>query len=464
MSGQKSSEQNLDLLEQVLKEAKRRGEISPPLNKEQQEVLWRKARHYMGRRDFLRLLALGGSAAVLATTVPATATAKSTFGPFPALPPPRTEKTPWVKDLSPLHSVAPPFNFQIRYENLKYEDINVPTRLFYLRGLSAAPIIDPTTWRLRVEGPGVERVVELTFDDLLRLPSVSQNAIMDCSGNSRSFFRDIMKKPGEGIQWRFGSNSQAKWEGVPLRAILDRAGVKKTAVAVNSIALDPPAFNRPISIEEALRPDNIIAYGMNDEWLPFDHGWPARLVVPRWTAVNAVKWIGRIYVSTEPIWVELNTVRYILEGPDFKPVGPAKGIPLTTTVMKSTLALSWVYPDHPEPHTLKAGPNRIWGYAWSPFAKMAKVEYSIVSLEKVEDWVKVDPKTVTWSPAKITSPQKSEIEWVRFEFNWDAKPGLYGILSRATDAKGDSQPLETPTWNKFGYRWNRPVAHPVKVV
>jgi DMSO/TMAO reductase YedYZ molybdopterin-dependent catalytic subunit len=203
---------------------------------------------------------------------------------------------------------------------------------------------------------------------------------------------------------------------------------------------------------------------MNGEWLPFDHGWPARAVIPRWTAVASVKWLGRIYVDVEPIWVELNTLRYIMEGPGFAAVGRARGIPLTTTWIKSALALKWIYPDDLTPHELKAGPNRIRGYAWSPSAKIAKVMYAITPLATLGEWTTVDPARVSWREAKLSSVQKSEVEWVRFDFVWDARPGLYGILTRATDQKGNTQPLEMPTWNKFGYAWNRPVAHPVRVV
>jgi len=465
-----------DPFHEVLVRAKTLEACEPPLTHEQVEVLWRSAREYMGRREFLRLLALGGAAAVVAAmgeasgkfrlVAAAPAAPERRLGPLPtAFPEPRTEEKPYVKDLSRLWRLDP-LNYALRWENLRYGDLNVPTALYYVRTHHAGVIVDHTKWKLVVEGPGVTRRLELTLDDLLRLPSVNQNAYTECSGNGRSFFRDIMGRPAEGLQWRWGSNSQANWDGVPLREILERAGVKREAVAVNFIDLSAKKYNRPISIEEAMFPGTILAYGMNGTWLPWDHGWPLRVVVPRWTCASMVKWIGTIYVDTKPIWVEWNTEKYIFEGPDFPPQRPARGVPVTFTEVRSALALKWVEPDDPVPHRLRPGPNRIWGFAWSPFAKIRQVDYAIVRLTTLDDWKKVDPADrtrVTWHRARLSSRQRSEIEWVRFEFDWDASPGLYGILTRATDEKGNAQRLEMPKWNKLGYGWNRPVAHPVQV-
>ncbi len=470
------SDRFVDLLQRALQDAKQRGEAGPPLSGAQVEVLWWTAREYMGRRDFLRLLALGGAAAVLGAIAEARradwvayaapAGPERRLGPLPTrLPEPRTEDNPYVKDLSALWRLDP-LNYALRYENLRYGDINVPTRFYYLRTHNAAAIVDHTKWRLVVEGPGVTRRLELTFDDILRLPSVNQNAYNECSGNGRSFFRDVMGRPAEGLQWRWGSIGQANWDGVPLREVLERAGLKREAVAVNFVGLDAKKYNRPIPIQEALFPGTILAYGMNGQWLPFDHGWPLRAVVPRFTCASSIKWLGTIYVDVKPIWVEWNTEKYIFEGPDFPPQPPARGVPVTNTAIRSALALKWVEPEDPTPHRLRPGANRIWGFAWSPFAKIQKVEYAIVRLSTLDEWRRVDPADrarVKWQPARLTSRQRSEIEWVRFEFNWDASPGLYGILTRATDEEGNAQPLEMPKWNKLGYGWNRPVAHPVQV-
>ncbi|MDR5710428.1 MAG: molybdopterin-dependent oxidoreductase [Armatimonadota bacterium] len=463
-------------LDEVLIRAKQLEAFDPPLTHDQVEVLWRTARDCMGRRDFLRLLTLGGAAAVLAVISDfrgarlvahaAPAGPARRLGPLPtSFPEPRTEDNPYVKDLS-RHWRLDPLNYALRYENLRYGDINVPTPLYYVRTHHAGVIVDHTKWKLVVEGPGVTRRLELSFDDILRLPSVNQNAYTECSGNGRSFFRDVMGRPAEGLQWRWGSNSQANWDGVPLREILERAGLKREAVAVNFIDVSAKKYNRPISIEEALHPGTILAYGMNGRWLPWDHGWPLRAIVPRWTCASMVKWIGAIYVDTKPIWVEWNTEKYIFEGPDFPPQPPARGVPVTFTTIRSALALKWVEPDDPTPHRLRPGPNRIWGFAWSPFAKIRSVDYAIVRLSTLDEWKRVDPsdrQRVRWQRARLSSRQRSEIEWVRFEFDWDASPGLYGILTRATDEKGNAQPLEMPKWNKLGYGWNRPVAHPVQV-
>ena len=313
----------------------------------------------------------------------------------------------------------------------------VPNSRFFIRNHGATPIIDPKAYRLKIEGSAITRPLELTLDDLLRMPSRSVLSYVECAGNGRSFFRDFLGRPAEGGQWRLGAIGVAEWTGVPLAEVLERAGVQANAVDVLLEGLDGPKVNRPIPIEKALDSNTILAYSMNGEAIPPDHGFPVRALTPGWVGINNIKWIGRIQVENRRILVTTNTTTYILDGPDY----PEKP-PVTLQSMKSAIALPW-------PAALPVGARTIRGFAWSPRGKIAKVEYSL-------DGGK------TWALATLHEPNQL-YAWVRWSFPWEAKPGSYTITTRATDEKWNTQP-DKILWNRLGYLYNAVVGHPVKVV
>ncbi len=311
-----------------------------------------------------------------------------------------------------------------------------PVPLHFVRTHDPVPRLRLEEWRLRVEGNAVERPVELTFGDLLKLPSRSVICFIECAGNGRSFFADLLGRPAEGGQWRLGAISVSEYTGVPLAAVLELAGLRPDARDVLIEGLDQLKINRPIPIEKALDPNTILAYAMNGADIPPDHGYPVRAVVPGWVGINSIKWVGRIEVSNQPIKVATNTTSYILDGPDY----PDKP-PVTTQNVKSAVALPW-------DATLPAGRHLIRGFAWSGQGRVIKVEYSL-------------DEGKTWTQATIREPVLP-LTWVRWEFVWDARPGKYTIRVRATDERGNTQP-DTVPWNRLGYLFNAVVPHPVTV-
>jgi len=184
---------------------------------------------------------------------------------------------------------------------------------------------------------------------------------------------------------------------------------------------------------------------MNGDIIPPDHGFPARELVPGWVGVNSIKWVGKITVSQTPIRTEKNTTNYVLIGPDYTPpASPALGPAVTTQVIKSACCL-------PFPATLSAGSQKITGYAWSPFGKIAKV---VVSLDGGK----------SFQNALLTG---SNIERAgsRWEFTFNAVPGDMTITPRATDDKNNTQyDVSQQKWNQLGYLFGAMVPHPVKVV
>ncbi|MBI2851903.1 MAG: sulfite oxidase [Chloroflexi bacterium] len=410
-----------------------------PLRDRQADRLWDRARASgMSRRVFLALLASGGAAAVLAAC--ARVVPEPSAGPAPA---PAPSSRPIHKPVPENYFIPLGTNAEMRFEVMADQTYIIPNSYFFVRSHTSAPLIDAKTWRLRIEGDGVQRPLELTYDDLLKMPSRTVTRFIECAGNGRSFFATLLDRPAEGGQWKLGAYGVAGWTGVPLRELLKRAGIKQTAVDVMPTGLDSTAVERPMPVARAMEEDTIVAYMMNGEILPPDHGFPVRVIVPGWVGINSIKWVGKITVSEERIYVEKNTTNYVLIGPDYAPEGPAKGPPVTTQTVKSACALPW-------PAALKAGPQKITGYAWSAFGKIARVEVSIDGGGSFQDAVLVGPNV--------------ERAGSRWEFSFNAGPGPMTIIPRAIDDEGNSQyDVSAQKWNQLGYLFGATVPHPVNV-
>ena len=346
----------------------------------------------------------------------------------------------WTKDPSPF--VRHGTNLETRLADL--DGLLTPNDLFFVRNHAPTPVIDPASYRLAVDGPGAGMEVELSLDDLRTLPSHTLISYIECAGNWRGFFQRVTGRTASGSQWGTGAVGCAEWSGPRLANVLALAGVGDGAVDVNVIGLDDAGWARPMPLAKALDPDTILALTMNGEALPPDHGFPVRAVVPGWVGSSSVKWVGRIEIATGKVWVRSNTTSYVLVGEDWPAdrYAPADGAPITTGVVKSALAL-------PYPAVLSPGSQRLRGFAYSPGGVVVNVEWS------VDDGL--------WAPARlIGTPGALPHAWARFEFEWDAPPGSHVIRTRATDAAGDSQPLEA-VYNEKGYLLNVALPHPVEV-
>src|SRR5690242_1651823 len=174
----------------------------------------------------------------------------------------------------------------------------MPNARFYVRNHFQIPKVDPSTWRLNIVGL-VKRPLSLSLQDLVKMPSQAQFVTLECAGNGRS----LLSPRVNGEQWNLGAVSTAEWTGVPLAEVLDRAGVKGGAREVvfrgaDSGKLDassePIRFERSLSMDDAQGSEALLAYAMNGETLPIQHGYPLRVVVPGWYAVASVKWLTEI--------------------------------------------------------------------------------------------------------------------------------------------------------------------------
>jgi DMSO/TMAO reductase YedYZ molybdopterin-dependent catalytic subunit len=205
--------------------------------------------------------------------------------------------------------------------------------------------------------------------------------------------------------------------------------------------LDAKKVSRPMSIEKAMVEDTLLVYAMNGQPLLPDHGFPIRMLVPGWVGIAHTKWVGRIEVSEQSLYTEYNTKKYVLIGKDYKPEPPALGEVLTNQQVKSAFELPWN-------GEITAGKRLLRGRSWSGEGHIKKVDVSTDGGR-------------TWRMARFREPN-IDMAWVRWDLDWDARPGTYKLQARATDSKGRTQPLQIP-FNEEGYAHWAVVSHQITV-
>ena len=265
----------------------------------------------------------------------------------------------------------------------------------------------------------------MSYDDIRGLPSHSLISYLECAGNHRAMF-NLLNPRDDGAQWMKGAVGNGEWVGARLSDVLTLAGIRDDAVSVLLVGLDTESpeggFRYVLPVEKAMHPETLLAYALNGETLPKDHGFPLRAVVPGWVGSAHIKWLGRIVVSSEQLWTRNNTTSYTLIGDAYPPEGDSEGKPVTAQVIRSALALPW-------PAELEAGRRRIHGYAHSPAGAIARVEWSVDGGR-------------TWAEAEVSSTQPDH-SWAQFTFDWEADFGERSIMM--TDAAGNSQPERSPS-------------------
>jgi DMSO/TMAO reductase YedYZ molybdopterin-dependent catalytic subunit len=401
--------------------------------------LWELARaRGMGRRTFLQLMSVGGAAAVIAACE---------SGPPARQPDPTADIgagpiNGWFKDPEPFieHDGQ---NLETRLASL--QGLITPAHQFFVRNNSHSLDLDASDWVLEVVGDAVIGPLELSFDQIRELPVRKLTAYLECAGNHRAMFELVNGRKASGTQWMTGAIGNGEWTGTPLREVLLLAGVDDQAVSVQLVGLDQASpeqgFRYVLPIEKAMHPDTLLAYSLNGQPLPRDHGFPLRALVPGWVGAASVKWLGRIEVARRPIFGRTNTTSYVLIGDRFPAQSPAQGGPINAQVIKCALALPW-------PAQLPVGPVRLRGFAHSPTGPITLVQWSVDSGS-------------SWSEAELVDAGP-DYSWARFGITWDAIPGEHSIMTRAFDAAGNYQPAMVP-YNAKGYLFNQPLPHPVHV-
>ena len=326
-----------------------------------------------------------------------------------------------------------PLNLEMPFSTV--DSFITPTKSFYVRTHFPIPTIDRNAWRLYVEGE-VEKPFAINYEQLITLECLTTPVTLECAGNNREFLEPKVK----GVQWHLGAVSTAEWTGVPLSVFLDRASLKPNASEVvleggdSGVLEDPKSppgelkFARSIPLEKARR-DVLLAYKMNGEDLPPEHGFPLRAIVPGWYAMASVKWLQRIIVTDRPFNGYYQTLDYAYwKRTEYAHWERGENVAELTPLSQMQVKAEIARPEEGE--TVPANTSvRVHGAAWTCDAEIAKVELST-------DGGK------TWNDAKLLGESKTNA-WRLWELDWQtpSQPGKQTLMARATDSLGRTQPV-----------------------
>jgi DMSO/TMAO reductase YedYZ molybdopterin-dependent catalytic subunit len=292
-----------------------------------------------------------------------------------------------------------------------------PADQFFTTQHYGHPDVDLTTYRLRVSGL-VDRPLALSLDELKAMRSTEQTFGFECSGN---------RGPLQGL------SSNGRWTGVPLRTVLDRAGVKPEARTFIFFGADRgeedvdfrgratkvvQQFGRSLNREMALSPEPMLVWALNGAPLTKHQGQPLRLIVPGWYAVSNVKWLSEIVIQQDEYLGKFQARWYrTLKGVEID--GETKWIETAISHMHLKSYVARV--------TKNAGRYTVLGVVLNDGTPIRSVE------------VKVDDGP--WQPATMDARTREKYSWKLFTYAWNnPSPGEHTIVSRVTDANGQVQP------------------------
>lgn len=288
--------------------------------------------------------------------------------------------------------------------------------------------------RLAIDG-AVRTPLQLELDDVKSLPPRSLVVTLECAGNGRAF----LDPPVAGEQWRTGAVGTAEWTGASLRAVLEMAEPLSSAVEVLCVGADAGtiadvgariAYERSLPIADALRDDVLLAYAMNGNDLPPEHGAPLRLIVPGWYGMASVKWLARLRLLERKFEGFFQTDRYVVEDRPLREIA-------------ARALITWPR----DGERIAARPFAARGYAWSGSSDLARVQVSADG-------------GASWGDATL-GDALSRYAWRQ----WHAPvapraSGRLVLLARAVTVTGTTQPL-LEVRNARGYENN--AARPVRI-
>lgn len=322
------------------------------------------------------------------------------------------------------------------------EGLITPNDAFYVRyHLGDLPVdsIDPATFRLEVKGL-VQSPLSLSLDQVKALGATELMAVSQCSGNGRGFFEPRVA----GGQAGNGLMGNARWQGVPLRAVLDRAGVRPGAVQVRFDGLDGPVgdgtpdFAKALDLDHARDGEVMLSWAMNGAELPFLNGYPLRLVVPGYYGTYWVKHLNEITVLDKPLDNFWMATAYRIVDNDCNCVTPGTA-PTKTKPIGRFKVRSFITSVADGARMAAGQPTALRGIAFDGGSGIKQVQVSTDG-------------GATWTDAKLGE------DLGRYSFRgWDAPvtlaAGRHALKVRAMSNTGEMQPVEQP-WNPAGYLRN----------
>jgi DMSO/TMAO reductase YedYZ molybdopterin-dependent catalytic subunit len=332
------------------------------------------------------------------------------------------------------------------------QGVFTPNDQFYVRWHWAVipTAVDVDTFRLAVRGH-VDKMLSLSLKEILALPQVEMAAVNQCSGNSRGFFQPRVA----GGEWANGAMGNARWTGVRLKDVLDRAGVKAGAVQVRFNGLEQPVlpeapkFMKSLAIDHARDGEVMIAYAMNGEQLPLLNGFPLRLVVPGWYSTYWVKMLNDIEVLDQPddnYWMK--TAYTIPDTPhaDIKPGETG----VTFVPINRMVPRSFTTSIRSGARIRSGTPMPVRGIAFGGDAGVARVDFS-------------SDGGRTWQAAQLGNDEG------KYSFRqWETRftlpsSGDHSLMVRCTNTSNVTQP-DSANWNPAGFMRNVIEATPVVAV
>ena len=317
-----------------------------------------------------------------------------------------------------------------------------PNAKFFSRNQSQmmTEAIPVEQWRLTIGGE-VRKEIVLNYEQILRMPKVTVANTMECSGNGRS----LLRKKAHGNPWTIGGVGNAVWGGVWLGEILKEADPTERALHVGFEGLDDPAgkatikFIRSIPLQKAME-STLLAYEMNGDILPPEHGYPLRGLPLGWTGANSVKWLTRITLMDRPFEGHFMDKVYRIYREGEK---STDGVPVTSIPLKAIITQPL------EGEEVTPGTVTLLGFAYGGDAEVAGVEISVDGGR-------------SWAQAELMGPRE-RYAWHQWRYLWSPHAaGSCKIMARAVDAKGEKQPMSAD-WNVLGYGNNGVEEHAVNV-
>jgi DMSO/TMAO reductase YedYZ molybdopterin-dependent catalytic subunit len=321
-------------------------------------------------------------------------------------------------------------NSGILLETLRHDV--TPIGMHYLLNHFDVPYVADANWPVEIIGR-VAAPQALSLDDIKRMPARTLPVTLECAGNGRA----SMSPRYPSMPWVYEAVGTSEWTGTPLRNLLDRARLLDDAVEVSFIGADrgfdrgqEHAYGRSLTRELALSEDVLVVWAMNGQPLLPQHGYPLRLIVPGWYGMASVKWLNRIEALAAP-YDGLQQV----SGYQYKATPDATPVPVTHIRVKSLMVPPGIPDFYTRARMVEAGPTPLFGRAWSGGG------VPVVRVEVGIDGV--------WHDAELGAPQ-GPYAWRSWQSAWAAEPGEHVLSCRATDANGETQPLEA-RWDVGGF-------------
>ena len=320
-----------------------------------------------------------------------------------------------------------------------------PNDAFFVRyHLSVIPELPAQEWRLRVGGDAAAKPYDLSLAQLRsEFEPVELNALCLCSGNRRG----LSSPHVAGIQWGYGAMGNARWKGVRLKQVLERAGIQKDAVEVafdgaDTAALDrTPDFVKSVPAWKAMDESTLLAYEMNGEPLPHWNGYPVRVVVPGWTATYWMKHLTSVQALRQPernFWM---ATAYRIPKGKFALVDRFWSQETETNTPITEMVVSSLISNLSPQQRFDAGATvEVAGVAWDGGFGIAAVEVSMDGGR-------------SWRPAELGA-ELGRFAWRQWRYALPAAPvGRYTVMARASNRIGSSQTYEL-NFNPAGYHNN----------